>query len=195
MDSYSMGEGKERSLDIAYGGDIHTILRKVINAITDQWQEIEESLLPKFGIATSINRLKKLSIEQRSLQFKDRALLFNCWEWSSNRARNYDYKEIRGWKYVNMMKQIRDKFPNTFWRLTKKEIFLEAHRISNNLLTESNIFQQINNSEGPPMLATDGSHLQGNEFSAPDDMSHSTTSAVVVCLPNLLENESRENGA
>ena len=192
-DSYSMGEGKDRSLDIAYGGDIHTILRKAINKGTGLWQEEEESQLPELEVATSINRLKKLAKTQKYRQFEDRAILFNFWEWDSNRAESYDYKDVRGWRYVNILKRIQDANPNTFWKFTSEEIFMEAHKISESLLAESDVIQRIHASKGPAMLATDGSHINGETISL-NDGSHSTTSAMVVCLTKIPDEESWDEG-
>ena len=194
-DSYSMGEGKSRSLDIAYGGDIHTILRKAINENTNQWHTKEDLvLLPEFEIATSIRRLEKLTNSEKHRQFEDKAILYNFWEWNANEIGRDDYRNVKRWKYVNVMTKIRDKYPNTFWKLTSNEIFLEAQRISSMLLMESGILQRLRESEGPAMLATDGSHTKGVEYSALEDTSHSTTSAAVVCIPNLSKTETWESG-
>jgi len=59
FDSCSMGNGKERSLDIAYGGAAHSILKRSLTPHTGEWDPAFD-MTSELQIPISLIRLRKI---------------------------------------------------------------------------------------------------------------------------------------
>ena len=192
-DDYSMGRGKDRCLDIAYGSKLHSFLQKSIDPSTGQWL-IDDSVDLDLDIPISKNRLKKLVKSERSQLFEDRALSYNYWEWTSVGEKVSSIEDVTQWKYVNIMEILKGKFPTTFWNFTSERIHEEARFISERSFQSKPIKELLQASASPVILATDGSHRMADASDKLMKELHNTTSAVVLCLPKVEENETLQDG-
>ena len=185
----SMGAGKERGLDIAYGSTVHHVLQHSINVETGEWIH-DETLQEKLIVPISVSRLEKLATSQQYKQFEDKTVLYNFWEWNYNKSISLDYKSKEEWCYVNVMEHIKEQYPDNFWKLSDDEIYDEVLSMSEKRLLDGGIADMIQASKGPAIFATDGSHNSDSDDKTAQDMAHITTSATVICIADVKDNES-----
>jgi len=187
--NFSMGTGKERGLDIAYGSITHHVLQNSINALTGEWTD-NKILHEKLLVPISVRRLERLASSQQYKQFEDKTVLYNFWEWNYVKSNSTNYKNKKEWRYINVMEYIKEKNPVTYWKLSDDEIYNEALLLSEKQLLDGGVVNMIKESKGPAIFATDGSHSNDGDVKAPKDMTHNTTSATVICLADVKDNES-----
>ena len=102
-DGFSLGSGKERCLDIAYGGKLHTHLQNSIDLSTGSWTDKTPDF-SQLEVPISKLRITKLLQSERVKQFEDRTICYNYWEWISEGENDEEtMNKIGNWKYVNVM--------------------------------------------------------------------------------------------
>ena len=194
LDGFSMGYGKERSLDIAYGGTAHATLKRALNSHTSEWNPAFD-MSNDLDIPISLPRLRRLAKSEKLRHFKDRCILFNFWEWSSDRYGKADYRDKASWKYVNVMQRIEKRFPNSYWMMTSEDIFEKAMDISQECIRDAGALKIIERLQCTAVIATDGSHNNDNrDTNKGHAVTHITSSAAVVCVPTLDTTENWEDG-
>ena len=191
---YSMGHGKERNLDLAYGGVLHSYIKASSTKGGGDWVTTTEGAEVRQELPIAKSTLKKLFSKAQHKQFVEKASPYNCWEWNGFDERGIlsnDIHDRDGWHYVNVMATIRNKYPLTFWKLSNETIGLEAKLILNQRIRLNiPLNEHIESSSGPPLIATDGAHY---EDSANMEGIHRTSGAAVVCLLNTNIEEKLED--
>jgi len=188
--NHSIGPGKYKNLDLAYGSRLHVFLQKAISSGGTIQPNIPASEFLELPI--SFNSLKRLIKNARLQLFHDRSQMYNCWEWTSvdcSGREKQEFLNIDRWKYINVSEMIR-KNHKEFWLLDESQIHLEAVSILNDSIPLS-IIQRLLQSKGPLCMATDGSH----EANVTTDIAmthHSTTGAAVLCLLDIRDGETLE---
>ena len=198
-----LGTGRAKNLDIAYGGIIHRILLQLQAA---KWNMAEFEKIHKVtNSPISIKRLLKIRKQVATNSFDELTNYFSCYEWSNLHKSKSIPKETSAWTYIDIGKLIKEKFPNSFWELSKEEICSEAHMLlslensiipnnaeiditDSNLRTDSTIWDQIMDSTSPIFIATDGSHQNienpHSSITSNNDI-HNSTSSFVICQADM----------
>jgi len=193
--SYSIGKGFERNLDLAYGGNLHAFLRRAISNTSEVKERV--TLPIHLQHLTTLQEIKTLVRKFRDTRFTEFASTFNCWEWCATHEAHpislpAKTKTIsnnaKDWKYINVTEELRNKYPFSYWRLSEDDIFAEAQIILDIRNRHKELFTLIHNHLAPIFIATDGSHHPTTPVK-----SHLTTSAAVLCLADIRDGEQLED--
>jgi len=201
-----LGLGKTSNLDIAFGGPVHRILLKLqaVNWNLDKFDEKFKNVISPI----SVKRLIKLKKQSAKSTFNELTEYFSCYEWINTDESTSIPKNPSAWRYIDIGKLIKAKYPTSFWKLTNEEISRKAHNIlsmedvitaNDNKNTETpshrhehNFFwEKIMNSKSPIFVATDGSHQESKQ-PQPAISSHSgkhhSASSFVICQADMSKN-------
>jgi len=186
--SFSIGLGKDSNRKIAFGSQFHVFLKRALTKDGD----VKANLIIPDDLSPRITqqKLRKLVRRYKFQHFQDTANTFNFWEWK-NLSKNIaetagPSSALEEWTFVDVAHHIQQKYPTTFWQLSMEEIQREAKLISNIETRHKDLISILRNSESTPFIATDGSHRENKQAISGD---HSTTSAAVLCLPNVGKDE------
>ena len=184
--TFSIGLGKEKLRNIAFGSKLHVFLKKAVSPTGEIKSNliIPEDLSPK----VSLPLLKRLVKKFKFTAFNELATQFNFWEWTNNIKQPVsNLPSDRGaWKYINTADIIKAKFPNSYWTMSKLEIRREAQKIIELQNMHGHIVTFLDDHNSPAFVATDGGHKC-------NEKSHLTTCAAVLCIPNLKSSESLQS--
>jgi len=206
-----LGKGKVKNLDIAYGGTIHRILLK-LQAVEWNLEAFEEKYKTMVS-PISIKRILKIRKQVKNKSFDELTAYFSCYEWSNLNGDTSIPKDASKWKFIDINKLLKEKFPKSYWMLSNEEISSEARKILSleNIITSdeiangqktnhpnefSAIWKQIMKSQSPLFVATDGSHrvLESPQSSSKDiEKIHQSTSSFVLCQANMKEHDTEKN--
>ena len=198
-----LGKGKAKNLDIMYGGVIHRILLKLQAAKWDlatfkiKHKEIKSPI--------SLKRLLKIRKQIATHSFEELTAYFSCYEWINLNGSKEIPKKASEWRYIDISKSLKDKFPTSYWKLSNEEISDEARKIlsledtiianetvynktPNHSYNHSIIWNKIMKSQSPVFVATDGSHRASDSPhpSTPDiNTNHHSASSFVICQADM----------
>ena len=204
---YQIGAGKIRNSQIAYGGQIHNILKKLQH---NKWQMTEdiECKMKTCHIAKNVilDKVKNIRFDR----FMNIATIFSFWEWVNDRdfSLRSVSNNVKDWKFVDIPSLLQQKFPKSFLTFDDARIKKEAkilvemqswNEMSNGKGCQFNdynkyhcIMKKIVNSGTPLLISTDGAHDLPYETS--DDTKKRTTSAFVISICDVKNSESLETG-
>ena len=189
--NYSIGDGKENNLDIAFGSSLHAFLQRAISPQGDLKSNIVDMEYEKIPISPiSIRVLLKKAKLQLAM---DLTSMYNCWEWNASGCKGNESTEffnMKRWKFRNVLKEVETQIPH-FWLIDEKQLHIEILEILNDNIPLS-ILKRIHNLDHTMFVATDGSHVPGNSESTTNSH-HITTGAAVLCIGDIRENESYHN--
>jgi len=204
---YSIGFGKVRNEKLALGGSIYKTIKKWRD---DNW-EISDSIKSevqsyKMNIPHLIN-IKNEAIKDRFMSISG---IFSFWEWTNNN--DYSIESIaameKNWTFFDVPKILKKKFPQNYLLLNENQIKSEASKIvemkgwnenaskSSNLFNSYDYFQRlmklITDKKLPLIISTDGAHSP--PLHSQNDTSHTTTSAFVISLCDVKDDETIHSG-
>ena len=190
--TFSIGLGKKNNQKIAFGSQFHIFLQKALTSDGEVKSNIviPDDMFPRI----TRQKLKKLVQRYKLQHFQQSAQTFNFWEWK-NEFGNADCTlevstSLKEWQYVDVAQLIREKFPGQFWKMSFEAIQREARLLSSVETRHKDIMSILHKSRSAPFIATDGSHLENSKDSPTN---HSTTSAAVLCIPNIESGESLQD--
>jgi len=186
--NHSSGRGNETNLKIAFGSQLHFVLRQ---AITDDGKLRENIILPEdAALPTSLRVIERSLMQAKEIQFSDRTSTYNCWEWDGSRMTATDAQLLdpSHWKKVDVSTSIKRKYPLSYWKLSS----IQIHQMATEILSLANrphIMRRITTSLGPAFIATDGAHRNVEDSSKNIVPKYSTNGAAVLCLIDTREGE------
>lgn len=187
---YSIGKGKIKNLDIAFGSPLHTFLKRSISPLGNLHSNTQASDFE--GLPVSPTSLKLLLKKAKYQMFYDRSAMYNCWEWNNTGCVGREHIEFlnsKRWKFIDIDNIIKSKYEE-YWMLSEDDIHTEATSILNDNIPLS-ILQRIQNNCGPVFVATDGSY-KVIEINNSFNTQHFTTGAAVLCQITIHEGETFE---
>jgi len=201
-----MGTGKDKNLDIVFGGPVHQLLRKLekLNWNISDFKKLHPGKNP-------IN-LKLISTFRRQAgeeYFAELTDYYSCWEWINTSNSTSIPTSRNQWRFININKIIKKKFPTSYWELTDQNIREEAERIlsiyphqksskksqnthdyMDDFPSYDELWSKIEASSSPIFIATDGAHSKSIKSTALSnetgkEIIHHTSSSFVVCQADL----------
>ena len=197
-----LGVGKEKNLDLMYGGTIHRILR-IMESV--KWNKKEFNSIYKSKSPVDIRMLKKFRKTAGEEAFEELTSFYSCWEWINPDSIRNISKNKADWRYIDISALLKKKFPNNYWVLAPETIRKEAELIlqldvtctskENELHTSpcpqhKRIWEKITTSTSPLFVATDGSHHLKNLPNDQRQLERPTASSFVLCQADIHSNES-----
>jgi len=191
-----IGKGKEKNLEIMFGGSVHKIL-KMLESVN--WNEKKFREIHKQKSPVAISKLIKMRKAACLQHFDELTASLSCWQWINTKQHTNIPMNHKEWSYIDIGAIIRKKFPTEFWKLTNHDVLEEAEKIlqipllnadaanTSNLNGQyKEIWKRISNSTSPLFVATDGAHSADKGPSS--DNKGSTSSSFVICIADLEKN-------
>jgi len=198
-----IGEGKQKNLDIAFGGPVHKIL-KILEHVNWDEKEFKKLYIKKSPVA--INILIKAREKVGKAHFDELTTSLSCWEWINLDNSTNISTATDKWNFIDVGNQLKSKFPSSYWKLSDNKILDEAKKIleidfsqrhnENDNLTNQNlqhrtVWKNIMQSTSPIFVATDGAHIKSP--SKPSCKNQNKTSAsFVICQIDQSEHSSKD---
>ena len=203
----SIGNGKTKNEQLAFGGPIHEIL---IRWQKDDWKlnDLMQTALHKYKIKMpNLINIKNEAIEDR---FMSIAGIFSYWEWKNNF--NFSIRQIpkhaNQWTFIDIPSILKRKFPHTYNLWNEGRIRMEASKLIqmkgwNSCMNKSSqlfntyeytqhLIKHLFDANIPILISTDGAH--SNSFPKDNTKTTSTTSAFVISTCDIREGESIQSG-
>jgi len=164
-----LGLGKEKKLDLVYGGKLHRILR-IMESVN--WNKKEFKIAYPNKSPVDVRMLKRFRKEAGEEAFEELTSFYSCWEWINPNSEASISKNRSDWRHINITSFIKKKFPDNYWLLSPEIIRKEAESMLQlNVSTEidenaeqvtpsaqQKIWRKVLESKSPLFIATDGAH-------------------------------------
>jgi len=190
-----IGLGKEKNLQLMYGGPYHSVL-KLLQA--NQWKPSSEiSSITKL-LGTSVDHLLEIRNSIISDKHDPFANLLSFWEWRNTALEKVQIipNDVDSWKYQHHNSDYADNEDLMNSCIHKCRINWKTHiRLINNgrdisfnqYSWKGRFLQFLINSKSPMIIATDGSHSTSEHDTK-------TTSSFVICTLDIKVNETIVSG-
>ena len=184
----TIGPGKHHLLDLAMGGSIESIVRKIMKGESEA--SVKSCSVKHLPI--SYKKLEKFIMQAKELRFREATRLYKFWQWSYSKSAPTIPTNIADWEYVDLGHVLRMKYPKSYMELSSTEIAAICEQkmkidfeeeVSKANSTHKDAVCRLLDSESPLLIATDGSH-------AAKGTHHQTSAAFVACKLKIDENES-----
>ena len=198
-----IGKGKEKNLEIMFGGEIHKILKMLESVNWDQkrFREIYHKRSP-----VAIPKLLQMRILSGKEHFNELTSSLSCWQWINTGNHTQMPSQREDWSYIDVGAAIRRKYPTDFWKLSDHHILEEAKNIlhipcmndKNSNMNANHeqyrsLWKNILNSPSPLFIATDGAHSSKNSTPTKKE-EEDTSSSFVICIADTNNSKESDEG-